>query len=552
MKLGQVMSFLDVGLVPEEYREEFQRKLAELRDAAPKVSLQGHAQGDRGTSSTSRSTRSSRPSTRSRSPPPRSARSTARALHDGRDVAVKVQYPGVAAAVRADMQNLGMILRLMKRIAPGLDVKAIGDGDPRAHRRGARLRARGPEPARARAHLPRPPVHRRPRRRHARFARARDRQRVRRRAAASRSSSSCPQAERDRIGEIVFRFYFGCMYRHRQFSRRPAPGQLPAARRRARGVPGLRPVQAHHAPRRPSSSCRRQRAGHRGRRASELIAAPAPTAASSREPERFDAEELLAQFRDVDLVVHDDEEIELTPEIATAGDDRDVRPALAPLRQDAPRDAAARPPLRPPRWRCSRSPCSASCARRPTGTGSRASGSTATTPVTELGRARRPSSTRAAAVSRRASRCACALLALALLVGGGLRSSSRSAARCRPTACATASTASAPPGRSLFIAVSALADRRALPRARCWPAPAGCCSAPRWARRSRSSSATLGATLGLLRSSRWSAHDAVEELAGPRLRALRGVGRRGAASSRCSTRGSRRACRTTSSTTPPA
>src|SRR5919202_1676533 len=37
MKLGQVMSFLDVGLVPEEYREEFQRKLGALRDAAPKV-----------------------------------------------------------------------------------------------------------------------------------------------------------------------------------------------------------------------------------------------------------------------------------------------------------------------------------------------------------------------------------------------------------------------------------------------------------------------------------------------------------------------------------
>ena len=35
MKLGQVMSFLDVGLVPEEHREEFQRKLGELRDAAP-------------------------------------------------------------------------------------------------------------------------------------------------------------------------------------------------------------------------------------------------------------------------------------------------------------------------------------------------------------------------------------------------------------------------------------------------------------------------------------------------------------------------------------
>src|SRR5579859_901758 len=39
MKLGQVLSFLDVGLVPEEHREEFQRELAKLRDAAPTVSF---------------------------------------------------------------------------------------------------------------------------------------------------------------------------------------------------------------------------------------------------------------------------------------------------------------------------------------------------------------------------------------------------------------------------------------------------------------------------------------------------------------------------------
>src|ERR1700682_541882 len=39
MKLGQVLSFLDVGLVPEEYREEFQRELGKLRDAAPTVSF---------------------------------------------------------------------------------------------------------------------------------------------------------------------------------------------------------------------------------------------------------------------------------------------------------------------------------------------------------------------------------------------------------------------------------------------------------------------------------------------------------------------------------
>ena len=33
-----------------------------------------------------------------------------------------------------------------------------------------------------------------------------------------------PQEERDRIGEMIFRFYFGSMYRHHQFSGDPHPG----------------------------------------------------------------------------------------------------------------------------------------------------------------------------------------------------------------------------------------------------------------------------------------------------------------------------------------
>ena len=33
-----------------------------------------------------------------------------------------------------------------------------------------------------------------------------------------------PQAQRDHIGEILFRFYFGCLYRHGQFSGDPHPG----------------------------------------------------------------------------------------------------------------------------------------------------------------------------------------------------------------------------------------------------------------------------------------------------------------------------------------
>src|SRR4051812_21455520 len=126
MKLGQVMSFLDVGLVPEEYRDEFQAKLAELRDAAPKVAFKDMKkvlEGEYGDKLDEVFA--------TFDPVPIAAASIGQVyrarLHDGRDVAVKVQYPGVAAAVRADMQNLGLILRLMKSIAPGLDPKSLAN-----------------------------------------------------------------------------------------------------------------------------------------------------------------------------------------------------------------------------------------------------------------------------------------------------------------------------------------------------------------------------------------------------------------------------------------
>src|SRR3712207_1858688 len=126
MKLGQVLSFLDVGLVPEAYREEFQAKLAELRDAAPKVSFKDMKkvlEAEYGEKLDE--------VFESFDPVPVAAASIGQVykatLPDGRDVAVKVQYPGVAAAVRADMQNLGVILRLMKSVFPGLDVSAVGE-----------------------------------------------------------------------------------------------------------------------------------------------------------------------------------------------------------------------------------------------------------------------------------------------------------------------------------------------------------------------------------------------------------------------------------------
>ena len=126
MKLGQVMSFLDVGLVPEQHREEFQRELAKLRDAAPTVSFKQMRKVieddlDEPIAEVFGSFEEE----------PIAAASIGQVyratLPDGREVAVKVQYPGVAAAVRADLQNLEMIMRLLKRMTPGLDVKAIAE-----------------------------------------------------------------------------------------------------------------------------------------------------------------------------------------------------------------------------------------------------------------------------------------------------------------------------------------------------------------------------------------------------------------------------------------
>ncbi|HEV2787466.1 MAG TPA: AarF/ABC1/UbiB kinase family protein [Solirubrobacteraceae bacterium] len=222
MKLGQVMSFLDVGLVPEEYREEFQAKLAELRDAAPKVAykdMKKVIEGEYG--------EPLEEVFETFDPVPIAAASIGQVykarLHDGRHVAVKVQYPGVAQAVRADMQNLGIILRLMKMVAPGLDPKAMGDEirsrideeldyelEAQNQRTIARLYRNHP-------FIVVPEV----------ITRLSHEKVIVTEFVSGRGFEELkqlPQKERNRLGEIVYRFYFGCMYRHHQFSGDPHPG----------------------------------------------------------------------------------------------------------------------------------------------------------------------------------------------------------------------------------------------------------------------------------------------------------------------------------------
>jgi predicted unusual protein kinase regulating ubiquinone biosynthesis (AarF/ABC1/UbiB family) len=313
MKLGQVMSFLDVGLVPEEHREEFQRKLGELRDAAPNVRFEDmrkvmEEEFDEPLDEVFGSFEEE----------PIAAASIGQVyraqLHDGRDVAVKVQYPGVAAAVRADMQNLGLILRLMQRVAPGLDVKALAEEvrlriyeeldyelEAQNQRSLARIFRRHP-------FIVVPDVI--TRLSHERVVVT---EFVEGRGFESLKADS--QEDRDRLGEIIFRFFMGCLYRHRQFSGDPHPGNfmlMPDGKVAFLDFGLFKRMEAKDVA--LELACQRAVVEGDGEELHRLLA----QSGFLPEPEKVDIDELNDYVRDSIWWYTTDEEITLTPEIATA------------------------------------------------------------------------------------------------------------------------------------------------------------------------------------------------------------------------------------------
>ncbi len=226
MKLGQVLSFLDVGLVPEEHREEFQLKLAALRDAAPNVAFKDMKkviESDLGEKLKDVFSEFDEQAIAAASI---GQVYRARLREDGREVAVKVQYPGISAAVRADMQNLGIIMRLIKRLVPGIDVAELADeirervGEELDYELEAANQRRLARIYRGHPFIVIPEVV---------TALCRERVIVSDFVVGKgfdEINETATDAERDRLGEIVFRFYFGCMYRHHQFSGDPHPGNF--------------------------------------------------------------------------------------------------------------------------------------------------------------------------------------------------------------------------------------------------------------------------------------------------------------------------------------
>jgi predicted unusual protein kinase regulating ubiquinone biosynthesis (AarF/ABC1/UbiB family) len=224
MKVGQMASIVDLnGLAPGDV-ERFQAKLGELRYHAPRASFNDMRKV------IEQELDDSLPNLFAEFDPDAAAAASigqvyrAR-LHDGREVAVKVQYPGVAAAVRADLQNLGLIIRAAKRFAPGLDAKATAFelreriSEELDYEHEAQVQRAFARRWRGHPFIVVPTV-------------VTDLSRPRVLVTewidgiGFEQVKKAPRATRDHVGEVVLRFFYGSMYRFGQFSGDPHPGNF--------------------------------------------------------------------------------------------------------------------------------------------------------------------------------------------------------------------------------------------------------------------------------------------------------------------------------------
>ena len=222
MKVGQMLSMVEFDGLPEDEQEDLQGRLAALRDDVPPVAFAELKK-------LMRAELGGRPSDVFADFDERAfAAASIGQVHrartaDGDEVVVKIQYPGVAESVETDMRNAALLLPLVKRLAPGLDGRAmLGElreriGEELDYELEAQNQRRIERRLRGHPFLRIPRVHTDISTRRVLVSDYVE-------GAGFETVRRADQATRDRYGEIVFRFFFGVLYRDRIALGDPHPG----------------------------------------------------------------------------------------------------------------------------------------------------------------------------------------------------------------------------------------------------------------------------------------------------------------------------------------
>ena len=228
MKMGQLVSFIDSGAIPQEHRAAYQQILGALQADAPPMPFETVR------AVLERELRcpvevafawvGQRPMAAASIGQVHAAR-----LPDGREVVVKVQYPGVADAIRADLENTELIASLARMGAKLSPIRVTADPAAIAEEISERIteeldyRIESANQAAFGSHYERHPFIRIP---EVVPELSTERVLVMDHHDGLRWTAALeqPQALRDRWGEAIYRFVFGSLYDVGGFNADPHPG----------------------------------------------------------------------------------------------------------------------------------------------------------------------------------------------------------------------------------------------------------------------------------------------------------------------------------------
>ena len=144
-------------------------------------------------------------------------------LHSGEEVAVKVQYPGVDEAVRSDLKNISAMTKLSVAIAPNVDPKEVANEvrdrvmEELDYRREAVNQAKFAELFADHPYIVVPKVY-------PEYCRTRVIVQEFVEGEPFMNAFEWDQPDRDRLAEVLFRFFYGSFNRFLLFSADPHPG----------------------------------------------------------------------------------------------------------------------------------------------------------------------------------------------------------------------------------------------------------------------------------------------------------------------------------------